>query len=327
MIGFLRLIQLDESRLALFPVSHDSETMMGTNWLIFILVWGAWIIVMGLLLLGNIDNQSTMSLANKGALLLIIAGILPTLGLYWSYRSLSRWQSVLATSQGYNILNQRLINFESQQEQKISRVVTEIQRFLEHPMWVKGDYTPEKIASLTHEINKDVVQSLEMPIRPNIVHRETGTVFLAAKYFGYANTLVEVNTIELIENLLVALQQTFARASGKQAISMGNVKATVLLDALQSLLGAANLYRLAMSTDRLDGHRLMGETLWSFLHLMRDEQRKVIMSFFITLERKGLQRRQIYSWNEEMRQSFNERPQEQVPLCGFGLNMQSDYII
>ncbi len=327
MVGFINLSPIDATKIALFPTSAKTSTEHGNTSLAFAFLWILWIAFMGVLLLMNPEKHLALSLANKGAVTLIIAGILPVIGLYWSYQSLSQWQQVIAVSRGYSHLDKKLLTLENRQDLRISKVVTEIQRFLEHPMWSTGSFTTEKIASLTLEVNRDIDSSMHLPIRPNIVHRELGTIFVAGKFFGFADDEIEANTIELIESLLTALQQTFARASGKHGLSVGNMKASVLLEALQSVLGASNLYRLAMATDRLDGHRLMGETLWSYLHLLRDENRKVLMSFFITLERKGMQRRQIYQWSEALRVKAVDRPQEELPEYMFGSNMQGDFII
>ncbi len=252
------------------------------------------------------------AITHKFLTLVILAALLPTLGLVWITWTRAGLEADLRELTLFRECEEELEGLEQSLNQRVQEAIAAAKRFLRRREWSEPTLPPRAaIASNVLELGSQGAGTLYLVARGNPeVMAFSGEVFPGSGQprpeRAYPRTVDDDEKIAgspsapgmqvalLVPALLRKLSEHFGIAidtSGlpSHGLRMEEIRGGVLLDVLEVVLGKDALLRMVVQPGRLQPFRMLHEVTWALLEIIRDPDRRARLLFLFIFQRKEIQ--------------------------------------
>ncbi|MBI3038858.1 HAMP domain-containing protein, partial [bacterium] len=232
------------------------------------------------------------SIIKKFMVLCISCCAVPSIGLLGVVFARNYWENNKAVIDTFNKMEGKIRNLENQHERLLGEIVSKIKRFTLPARWRKKLPT-------RNEISASVEQLYSLGVgEAYIIHNTLGKLWVPSS-LRESNSAKK--TREVVTGLIIAFQENLRFGNSKV---QEQVKGQIILDIIKGLFGNSSIYRLVLKQDVLSTFTLFMEGTWTYLNILTGLDKKPLLLFFFTIDRDGIQRKEVMKWAET---KFNEQ--------------------
>ncbi len=278
----------------------------------------------------NVGERWSWSVMRKFLVVAVLVGLGPSVGLLWSRTELGLWRTAIEREERYQRLDDRLSTFEQEFVTLRSRMVTMIKRFLLDLQRLPRGTRDSRFNALVDKLSRETAEATGEPIALNMLRAAETVMFSTDAVPGDSrrpeDRVKYDNIQQLIVLLLEGMRTAFAIASQNMQQTMQAARGEIVVEALEQMLGAEQLYNSVSRHDQLVGFQFWAERMWAYIHVFRQAGSPDRDLMLFNLRRKFIQRNLMVDWTARQLDASG-RFREPVPSMVFGSAIDNDYFL
>ncbi len=246
-----------------------------------------------------------VSMTRKFVLLGLLACLGPTLGLIWTLIAGHRWEGNAAAITGFQAMEGQIQQLENQGRQQQGDRVAFLKQVFSNPLWTSGPPPASYLESLDPDFRSRGIDRLFLifPDSPTRVIRVRNPLR------GLEDRTLQME--RLMSGFLDSLTRSLRMSRGefgKGEKARHLVTNDLLIEAIRTSVDPANLIRIILKPDQIQGFQILHEGTWAVFHRFPARGVSSTLAVLTTFSRRSIEAGTMTDWVQNSPKLDDGRP-------------------